>query len=267
MTRKRLILLTNDDGVHAPGLAALVGPLARLGEVVVVAPAEEQSGVSHSIVYRRPVLCRRVEVKGASAAWAVEGYPVDCVKIAFDRLLGRRSDLVVSGINRGANLGGHLFYSGTVAAALEASVMGVLGVAVSLGAPPSDPFWNPDPRKRDLKPYNFARAAATFMRALAEIDRLKLGAAAVNVNIPAHGIRTRGIRWAHQCAGPMPDTYVVHETQDGRELLQMRSMAGDFAPEPGSDRALLAEGFVTLTPLRCDLTCRRTLAKVLRRRP
>lgn len=266
MTRsRRLILLTNDDGIHAAGLLALVTPLSRVGDLVVVAPAHEQSGVSHSIVYRRPVACERMTLSGGIAGWAVDAYPVDCVKLAFDRLLDRKPDLVVSGINKGANLGGHLFYSGTVAAALEASVMGVRGVAVSLGAPPSDPFWNPDPRKRDEKPFDFDRAAATFLRALRAIERHDLGSAAVNVNIPPDGTRIRGIRWAAQCGGPMPDTYVVTKDAAGRESFQMHSRADQFAPDSDSDRALLAKGYVTLTPMRCDLTCRKTLAKVRRR--
>jgi 5'-nucleotidase len=258
--------VTNDDGIGAPGLRALIGPLTRLGEVFVVAPREEQSGVSHSIVYRRPVSCERVRLGEGVVAWAVDAYPVDCVKLAFDRLLERKPDLVVAGINRGANLGGHLFYSGTVAAALEASVMGVMGIAVSLGAPPSDPFWNPDPAKRERKPFDFARAAKTFIRVLEVIDRSRLGPVTINVNIPAYGEKVRGIRWAAQCGGPMPDTYVVTKDSGGRKRFQMHSRADEFAPEAGSDRALLAKGFVTLTPMHCDLTCRKTLARLRRTR-
>ena len=265
MSRKRLILLTNDDGIRAPGLLALLEPLSSIGELVVVAPSEEQSGVSHSIIYRRPVSCRRAKLPGGVPGWAIDAYPVDCVKIAFDRLLGRRPDLVVSGMNKGANLGGHLFYSGTVAAALEASVMGVRGVAVSLGAPPSDPFWNPNPVKRAAKPYDFDRAAGQFMEALEVIDRCGLGPGAVNVNIPPYGAKVHGIRWAHQCSGPMPDAYVVLKDSRGRARYQMHSRADEFPPEAGSDRALLAKGFITLTPMHSDLTCRKTLAAIRRR--
>ncbi len=261
MPKRRLILLTNDDGIRAPGLLALIEPLLSVGEVVVVAPHEEQSGVSHSIVYRRPVACERATLSDGVTAWSVDAYPVDCVKVAFDRLLGRRPDLVVSGINKGANLGGHLFYSGTVAAALEASVMGVMGLAVSLAAPGGGDAVT---MKEKNPRFDFDRAAEAFLRVLREIDRRRLGPAAVNINVPSHETRIRGIRWAHQCGGPMPDTYQVHETREGREILQMRSKADEFAPEADSDRALLAKGYVTLTPMRCDLTCRRTLAKVRR---
>ncbi len=263
---RRLILLTNDDGIRAPGLKALLGPLSRVGDLVVAAPAKEQSGVSHSIVYRRSVRCRRVTLPNAVDAWAVDAYPVDCVKIAFDRLLDRRPDLVVSGMNKGANLGGHLFYSGTVAAALEAAVMGVPSVAVSLGAPPSDPFWNPGPKKRAARPFDFDRAAAQFIDALEVIDRARLGVSAVNVNIPPYGSKVRGIRWAAQCSGPMPDAYVVLSRSEDRLRCRMHSRADEFPPERGSDRALLAKGFITLTPIHSDLTCRRTLAKLMRKR-
>ena len=265
--KMKQILLTNDDGITAPGLRALLGPLSAAGDVTVVAPAEEQSGVSHSIVYRRPVACERVTLADGVVGWAVDAYPVDCVKLAFDQLLDAPPDLVVSGINRGANLGGHLFYSGTVAAALEASVMGVMGIAVSLGAPPSDPFWNPDPRKRDLKPYDFVGAAETFMQAFEEINRADLGPVAVNVNIPPDGTDLCGMRWTSQCRGPMPDTYSVTADADGRELFQMHSRADEFPPEAESDRALLAKGYVTLTPMHCDLTCRETLGKLKRLPP
>ncbi|HUV38317.1 MAG TPA: 5'/3'-nucleotidase SurE [Planctomycetota bacterium] len=263
MTRDvRRILLTNDDGIDAPGLLALLAPLGRFGEVTVVAPVEEQSGVSHSIVYRRAVHARRRTLAGNVPAWAVDAYPVDCVKLAFDRLMPDPPDLVVSGINRGANLGGHLFYSGTVAAALEASVMGVTGIAVSLGAPPSDPFWNPDPVERDRKPFDFDRAADTFAEVLRTLEGLDLGPTAINVNIPPDGTRVRGIRWAAQCRGPMPDTYEVTRDAAGDEGFRMRSRAGEYHPDADSDRALLAQGFVTLTPLRSDLNCTETLSRL-----
>jgi len=262
--RRRNILLTNDDGIRSPGLLALIEPLKRVGELFVVAPHQEQSGVSHSIVYRRWVSCERARLADGVVAWAVDAYPVDCVKLAFDRLLDRKPDLVVSGINRGANLGGHLFYSGTVAAALEASVLGVMGIAVSLGTPPSDPFWNPDPAKRDRKHVDFDRAAKTFLRVLRVIDRLMLGPVTINVNIPPDAAKFRGIRWAAQCVGPMPDTYVVTKDSAGRERFQMHSRADRFEPQAGSDRALLEKGYVTVTPLRSDLTCTRTLARLKR---
>ena len=246
--RNKRILLTNDDGIDAPGLAALLGPLGRLGDLTVVAPMEETSGVGHGIVYLRPVTCEPRTLAGGVPGFAVDAYPADCVKLALDQLLDERPDLVVSGINRGANIGAHLFYSGTVAAALEASLMGIPGVAVSLAY--SDRC-------------DFDRAARVFLDVLERLEGLELGAApAVNVNIPPDEVEIRGIRFAAQCAGPMPDVYEDAGGTDGRRLYQMRSLAHAFEPTDQDDRSLLDRGYVTVTPLRCDLTCRETLERL-----
>ena len=126
------ILLTNDDGVYAPGLAALEKELQKLGDVCVVAPAVEQSGVGHSITYLSPLICKEVFDGQDHRAWAVEGSPADCVKIAIAEFCPQRPDLVVSGINGGLNTGINVLYSGTVAAAIEGAFFGIDSIAVSL---------------------------------------------------------------------------------------------------------------------------------------
>ncbi len=127
------ILLTNDDGVFAPGLAALEQQLRHLGEVIVVAPTTEQSGVGHSITFLTPLVCKSIHRDGRHWAWAVDGSPADCVKLAIGELLKDNPvDLVVSGINNGLNAGINVLYSGTVAAAIEGAFFGVTSVAVSL---------------------------------------------------------------------------------------------------------------------------------------
>ena len=113
------ILLTNDDGIHAPGLAAMERELRQLGDVCVVAPAHEQSGVSHSITFLSPLICQEVFDGPRQRGWAVEGSPADCVKIGVFEFCPRRPDLIVSGINGGLNAGINVLYSGTVAAAIE----------------------------------------------------------------------------------------------------------------------------------------------------
>jgi len=261
-TRRRRILLTNDDGIRSPGLLALLEPLGRLGEVTVVAPADEQSGVSHGIVYLRPVTCERRQLPHDVEAFAVDAFPADCVKLAMDQLMPEKPDLVVSGINRGANVGRHVFYSGTVAAALEASMMGVPGLAVSLAVA----------RGRDLlvgagevDRSVFDRAAAAFMDVLRVLDGMDLGRSpAINVNIPPGAQGIRGVRWAAQFSGPMPDTYEGAGGSDGRRLYQMQMAEQPRRPEADSDRTLLEAGFVTVTPMRCDLTCRETLDRLKR---
>jgi len=245
--RRKHILLTNDDGIDAPGLAVLLEPLGRLGELTVVAPVEETSGVGHGIVYLRPVVCESRTLPHGVPGFAVDAYPADCVKLALDQLMPERPDLVVAGINRGANIGAHLFYSGTVAAALEASLLGIPGVAVSLAY---------------SEACDFDRAARVFLDVLEMLDGLDLGPApALNVNVPPSEVEIRGIRWTAQCAGPMPDAYEDAGGTDGRRLYQMRSLAQQFQPTEESDRSLLDAGYVTVTPLRCDLTCRETLEK------
>ena len=126
------ILLTNDDGIYAPGLAAMEKVLARLGDVTVVAPAIEQSGVGHSITFLSPLMAAEAFDGERRRGWAVEGSPADCVKLAIGRFCPRRPDLIVSGINGGFNIGINVLYSGTVAGATEGALFGIPSVAVSL---------------------------------------------------------------------------------------------------------------------------------------
>lgn len=127
-----LILLTNDDGIYAPGLAAMERALGRLGEVVVVAPATEQSGVGHSITFLTPLMAKEAYDGERRRGWAVEGSPADCVKLAIAKFCPREPDLVVSGINGGLNVGINVLYSGTVAAATEGALYNLPSIAVSL---------------------------------------------------------------------------------------------------------------------------------------
>src|SRR5215204_477714 len=127
-----LILLTNVDGIRAPGLVALYRELVKLGEVQVVAPETVQSATGHGITLDTPLLTDRVTVEGAFTGVAVDGRPADCVKLAVSKILPRMPDLVVSGMNSGANVGINVLYSGTIAAAVEAAFLGLPAIAVSL---------------------------------------------------------------------------------------------------------------------------------------
>src|SRR3954467_3578113 len=127
-----LILLTNDDGIHAPGIVAMYRELVKLGEVHVVAPETVQSATGHGITISAPLLTNRVTVENAFTGIAVDGRPADCVKLAIAKLLPRAPDLVVSGMNHGTNVGINVIYSGTVAAAIEAAFLGLPSIAVSL---------------------------------------------------------------------------------------------------------------------------------------
>src|SRR5215475_8412251 len=166
------ILLTNDDGVFAPGLRALRKELQRLGEVTVIAPAVEQSGVGHSITLLNPLIVKRVDDDdGSTLGWMVEGSPADSVKLAICELMARPPDLIVSGINSGSNAGINVLYSGTVAAAIEGAFFKITSVAVSLEL--SEHF--------DY-PYAAKHAAKIIGRILA--SKPKAGTL-FNVNLPA----------------------------------------------------------------------------------
>src|SRR3954454_23137255 len=179
------ILLTNDDGIYAPGLRALRLELQKLGEVTVVAPATEQSAVGHLITLLTPLLVQEVlDEEQQFLGWAVEGRPADCVKLALMELLPQPPDLIVSGLNAGSNAGINVLYSGTVAAAIEGAFFQRTSVAVSLE------YSKP-------KPLDFPRAAELARRVIEQIVAQQPPAGALfNVNIPSfekgpiRGIRT-----------------------------------------------------------------------------
>src|SRR3954464_12240695 len=157
-----LILLTNDDGIRAPGLVALYRELVKLGEVQVVAPETVQSATGHGITIDAPLLTDRVTVEGAFTGVAVDGRPADCVKLAVLKILPRMPDLVVSGMNSGANVGINVLYSGTVAAAIEAAFLGLPSIAASLS------------RRREI-PTDYARAAGLVRQTIELILDAGLG--------------------------------------------------------------------------------------------
>ena len=129
---KPKILIVNDDGIYSPGIQALADAMAKIGNVTIVAPDKEQSGKSHSLTLNEPIRLKTVNIKKGLKGWAVNGTPVDCVKVAIKNLFNKKPDLVLSGINLGANLGKNLIYSGTVAAAYEGTVLGISSAAISL---------------------------------------------------------------------------------------------------------------------------------------
>ncbi len=242
------ILLTNDDGILAPGLAAMYRELAAIAEVSVVAPASPQSAAAHGITIHGPIAVRRVHVAEQYAGHAVEGRPADCVKIAITSLLDRRPDLVVSGINDGANVSINVLYSGTVAAAAEGALLGVPAVAVSLE------------RGAEMDFDRAAKIARGVIERLVATAHLAPAADAagtaplINMNIPAlrPGV-PRGVRVVRQSTQTMEDRYVRHTGPDGRLYFWLE---GEFADthEAASDLEALREGCVALTPLRFDLT-------------
>ncbi len=235
------ILLTNDDGIFAPGLLAMHEVLSQMGEVHVVAPASVQSGGSHAITIRHPVLWHPVRVDKRFEGTAVEGSPADCVKLAIHAVLPGRPDLVVSGMNAGLNTGVHVIYSGTVAAAVEAGILGCPAVAVSLAI------------YRDM---DFDRASQIAVDLIDFIWRRGLHAGqVVNINIPELKPGwPRGVRVSPMSTRPMPEELEKRTDPNGREYYWL---SGDYTlldDDSDTDRKAIKDGYVCVTPLQFDLT-------------
>src|SRR4051794_26479745 len=201
-----LILLTNDDGIRAPGLVAMYRELVKLGEVHVVAPETVQSATGHGITIVTPLLTQEVTVENTFTGVAIDGRPADCVKVAVAKILPRAPDLVVSGMNSGANVGINVLYSGTVAAAIEAAFLGLPSIAMSLYL-------------RNEIPLDYARAASVGRRAIEQIlpAGLRPGQC-VSVNVPPlrPDEQPAGIKVVRQCARPWADTYEERKDPRGR---------------------------------------------------
>jgi 5'-nucleotidase len=238
------ILLTNDDGVYAPGLRAMRLELQKLGDVTVVAPVGEQSAVGHSITLLTPLLIQEVvDEKQKPIGWAVEGRPADCVKLALLELLPQRPDLVISGINAGSNAGINVLYSGTVAAAIEAAFYGCTSIAVSLE------YTKP-------KALDFPRAATLAFGVIQQILEHKPPAGALfNVNIPSLDKGPiRGVRVVPQNVAAYAEKFDRRVDPRGRVYFWS---GPDFrCPEPhrDSDVSALEESYITVTPLQFNLT-------------
>ncbi len=231
-----LILVTNDDGVRSPGIRSLAEALHDLGRVVVVAPDRNRSAVGHALTLERPL--RAMEIK--PDVFAVDGTPTDCVNLGIHGLLQERPDLVVSGINCGSNVGDDITYSGTVCAAMEASLMGLPAFAVSLDTH--------DFLVDDLL------LAASFARALAE-KILKSGLPAdtfLNVNVPTG--ECRGVQLTRQGKRKYGEAVICKQDPRGRNYYWIGGGEVGFENLPGSDCNALQDGLISITPLHANLT-------------
>jgi len=237
MTSERTrILITNDDGYHSEGIIALEQALGEIGDVYVVAPESEQSGASHSLTLSRPLRIRRIDAKH----WTVDGTPTDCVTFALNRILPaeERPHICVSGINHGANLGDDATYSGTVAGAMEATILGVPGIAMSLVANRSHDF------SESMKV-----ARAVVERALADgLPPWTL----LNVNVPKG--EPKGMRITKQGFKSAQPVISEHIDPRGKPYYWISEIRNGFRAEGGTDFEAIDEGYVSITPMRSDLT-------------
>jgi len=234
------ILLTNDDGIFAPGLAAMEQALSRLGHVTVCAPATEQSGVGHSITFLTPLVVKEI-VEGHHRRYAVEGSPADSVKIGISEYCPERPDLVVSGINGGLNAGINVLYSGTVAAAIEGAFFGITSIAVSLQ-------WN--------ERFQFDKAADLALVVIEKIlanqgDRPTL----YNLNIPTAALgRPPHVKIVPMAIQQYGEKYEKRTDPRGRNYYWAMGELPDLPPDEENDLSELEKGHITLTPLHYDLT-------------
>jgi 5'-nucleotidase len=229
------ILVTNDDGVHSEGIHALAAALEHLGEVVVAAPHLEASAIGHALTLRRPLRMEHLRDR----VYEVDGTPSDCVNIAVSQIFRGLPDLVVSGINKGYNLGDDVTYSGTVAGALEGALLGVPSLAVSL--------------ERTLSAYDFMPAADAAAAIADQVLRSGLPPRVfLNLNVPSG--RPKGFRVTFQAK--RNHVTVVAERVDPRDrpYYWIEEGQNEWEPHDRSDYQAVRDGYVSITPLQPDLT-------------
>jgi len=233
-----IILVSNDDGIHSEGIRALEEALAAIGEIYTVAPDREQSAVSHSLTLHRPLRIEEI----APRRFAVNGTPTDCVNLAVKGFLPVRPHLVVSGINKGANLGDDVTYSGTVSAAIESSLLGIPAIAVSLVS-------------KGLT-YHFGPAAEFAAILAAEVIAQGMPPdTLLNVNVPSLPRQEiKGYRLTRQGKRRYAETIEVRIDPRGKKYYWIGGDDLGFDPDEGTDCVAVQEGFISVTPLLVDLT-------------
>jgi 5'-nucleotidase len=246
--KKPLILLSNDDGVHSKGIRTLAKKLKHVGRIVIVAPDQERSAASHALTLHRPLRVKKI----APNFYAVDGTPADCINLAINEILRQRPDLIVSGINRGANLGDDVHYSGTVSAALEGGLMGIPSIAISVAAKDSRYFFEP---------------AASFAVGLVKKvlkDGLPEGII-LNVNVP--NLPAKDIKgYEFTALGKRNYDKIIVEKIDprGNKYYWIGGEDAGFEDLPDTDCKVISEGKISITPLRVRITDKTTL-RYLRR--
>ncbi len=237
------ILVTNDDGYRSAGIHALARALAELGDVTIVAPEKEASAVGHGLTLRQPLRVESIDDR----VFAVDGTPTDCVNIAVAQIYKGMPDLVVSGINKGWNLGDDVTYSGTVAGALEAALLGIPSIAVSLRQTRGD--------------YDFTHAAhAAAVMAEAILQTPLPGRTFLNINVPKG--QPKGYRVTVQAKRNHVTSVAERHDPKGRAYYWIEEGQNEWEPHDRSDYQVVREGYVSVTPLHPDLTAHHALTAV-----
>ena len=238
MASRKRILISNDDGITSAGIAALEGVLSDLGEVIVVAPDRDQSAVSHALSLHRPLRVEKIGLR----SFSVDGTPTDCINLAINGLIkGKRPDLIVSGINKGANIGDDITYSGTVSAAMEGTLLRVPSIAVSLVGKSRFVF----------------EPAAAYAKTVAEFV-LKNGlpkSTLLNINVPGlPSEKIKGVKITKQGKRFYDDKIIKNKDPRGRDYYWIGGDELDFRKTPSSDILCVMNGYISVTPVELDLT-------------
>jgi len=246
------ILVTNDDGIMAPGIQALARKMTELGDVILVAPSEEQSASGHGITILDPIPVKQLSFKGIKEAWAVRGTPADCVKLAVQELAKNKCSLVISGINNGPNLGTDVLYSGTVSAAIEGAILGIPSMAVSLG---------------EYDYLEFETAAEIALALARQLYQNRDGIphdTLLNVNVPAlKKEQIKGFKVTRLGVREYENVFDRRVDPRGNIYYWLK---GEIIPprnhDDETDVVAVDDGFVSISPIQFDLTNHRIISKI-----
>ncbi len=246
------LLLTNDDGAYAPGIKALHRALAPTHEVWVVAPETEQSAVGHAITLADPIRVHPLTPESGMSGWAVTGTPADCVKLALRELLPEPPAMVISGINQGANVGVNLLYSGTVSAATEGAIMGLAAMSISLDS-------------HEASDFGYAAKVAAHLANAWEGLGVPSGVS-LNVNVPAlPPSRIKGLRFTRQSQASLSESFLRRTDPRGHTYYWQAGEKMGAEGDGQTDYPALLDGYVTVTPIKPDLTHSQALEALGRR--
>ena len=249
------ILLSNDDGVHAPGLKILYDELKKLGTVKVVAPLEEKSTTGHSLTLHKPLRLIQID----KDFFGVSGSPADCINMGVKQVFKATPDIIVSGINRGANLGQDIYYSGTVSAAREACIMGIPSYAVSLDVDFKS--------KKVEKKLHYLTAAKMLVKVIQEFQKKKFPKyTLMNINVPDLPLnKIKGMRPARQGFRHYSGSVLKRTDHRGKDYFWVGGQYHGYEPEPDTDCDVVSKGYVSITPLKLDVTDMAFLEEMKRR--
>ena len=239
--KKPLILVTNDDGITAPGLRNLINIMNEIGDVVVVAPDSPQSGMGHAITINDTLYCKKEKIDdGPQKEYSISGTPADCVKFAIRKILDKKPDLCVSGINHGANSSINVIYSGTMSAAIEAGIEGIKSIGFSL----SNYNWDAD----------FKPCEKYIKKICKSVLRQKKQDLILNVNFPSNTKQFKGIKVCRQAKGYWQDTYDKRISPLGKEYYWLTGKFINKDSNKETDEWALSQGYVSLVPISFDMT-------------